>query len=390
MAHFSEIMTEDLLKRMIDAGYINCRDHPEYPLRIYNYATKASINRIWNPATLNSRGLILHQETGEVVARPFPKFFNLGEMSRGDITFSKPYLAMAKMDGSLGICYNYQGSPYIATRGSFESDQAQWGTMILRKKYPEFHPSNFYTFLFEIIHPSNRIVVDYGEMMDLVLLAVIYTPDGSELDIYNEAGAKKLRDVFHWTGPIVETFPSVTTTGDRIKPREYLGHFGKGDGSEEGFVFRFDWPKGKYTRVKIKHEEYIRLHRIRTNISSKTLWEALRDGRDLSEILDDLDERTLEWANEMITSLRNDFTFMKSSIYEAYEAAEAEMAEKWSALDPANPTYRQVYAGIVRQTRWPNELFSLKDGKNINPGIWRSIQPAYSLPFEDDEVSVTN
>lgn len=386
MIHYSEIMDADLFKRMIDAEYINVRPHPDFPLAIYNYGVKASINRIWNPATLNSRGLILHRETGQVIARPFPKFFNLGEMQRGDITFSKPYMAMAKMDGSLGICYVQDGRPYLSTRGSFESDQAVNGTTILRRRYPDFHPSHYYTFLFEIIYPGNRIVVDYGAMCDLVLLAVIYTPDGSELDIYHEDGAKKIRDVFGWTGPIVETFPSHTADGTRIKPREYLQHFGKNDGSEEGFVFRFEWPKNSYTRVKIKHEEYVRLHKIRTNISTKSIWEALRDGHDLSEILDDLDDSTLEWANAQIKGLRDEFVFMKSSIFEAFETLEAEMMAKWGALDPRNPTYRQVYAGLARQTRWPNEMFSLKDGKNINPGIWRAIQPAYSVPFADDEV----
>ena len=40
-----------------------------------------------------------------------------------------------------------------------------------------------YTYLFEIIYPSNRIVVDYGSSRRLVLLAAVHTQTGIELAI---------------------------------------------------------------------------------------------------------------------------------------------------------------------------------------------------------------
>lgn len=54
---------------------------------------------------------------------------------------------------------NYKGhNVYIATRGSFESDQALWATEWIQKR---FRPVDFlagYTYLYEIIYPENRVV----------------------------------------------------------------------------------------------------------------------------------------------------------------------------------------------------------------------------------------
>lgn len=40
----------------------------------------------------------------------------------------------------------------------------------LTDRYSAWTPPTGHTVLFEIIYPENRIVVDYGEMEDLVLL----------------------------------------------------------------------------------------------------------------------------------------------------------------------------------------------------------------------------
>ncbi len=51
---------------------------------------------------------------------------------------------------------------------------------------------------------------------------------------------------------------------------------------KEGFIIRFD----NGFRVKIKFAEYVRLHRIITQVSSKTIWEHLRDNLSMDELLE--------------------------------------------------------------------------------------------------------
>ena len=75
------------LPRMVTDGFISVRQHSMAPLRIYNYTAKAQCENVWNAAILTCRGLIA-DETGEVVARPFSKFFYLDHV---DVTSKSPF-----------------------------------------------------------------------------------------------------------------------------------------------------------------------------------------------------------------------------------------------------------------------------------------------------------
>lgn len=170
-------MNEELLKEMVAQKYVNVQKHPTADLYIYNYSATCQYDQMWNEVTLACRGLIRDGQ-GNVVARPFKKFFNYEQVP--DLP-AENFIATEKMDGSLGILYFVGDTPFIATRGSFVSEQAQKATEILRTKYGHvvFNPEH--TYLFEIVYKQNRIVVDYGDLEDLILLAVIETATGKEL-----------------------------------------------------------------------------------------------------------------------------------------------------------------------------------------------------------------
>lgn len=112
----------DALEEMVSSGYVRMKKHPERPLYIYNYTAKAQFEYMWNEVTMLCRGLIL-DENYKIVARPFTKFFNYGEVAN-EVIPSLPFEVYDKMDGSLGILYWWNDRPYIATRGSFMSEQA--------------------------------------------------------------------------------------------------------------------------------------------------------------------------------------------------------------------------------------------------------------------------
>src|SRR4051812_27421593 len=103
-------------------GYVRVRQHPEDPeLWIANYTEKAAYESHWDNVTLNCRGLIFNA-FGDILARPFPKFFNYGQASCPVIDLDEEAIVSDKMDGSLGILYKFDGKLAIATRGSFTSD----------------------------------------------------------------------------------------------------------------------------------------------------------------------------------------------------------------------------------------------------------------------------
>ena len=181
----------DKVRQLIDEGYISVKQHPEYPLFIYNYTPQCQFDWHWTPETITCRGLIL-DEHDNVVARPFPKFFTpeqyktlrnhvhhlyglrYKELYRGGFTTTE------KVDGSMGTLYLWDGKVHVASRGSFMSPQAVHATELIQQfKDHDFRPDT--TYIFEIVYPENRIVVDYGDLDQLFLLTCLDNDTGEDV-----------------------------------------------------------------------------------------------------------------------------------------------------------------------------------------------------------------
>ena len=77
MQLFDYVDREKLMQQIAD-GMVKEQVHPSLPLRILNYTPKAQFTpEAWNEVTDKCRGLIFDSQTGEIVARPFSKFWNL-------------------------------------------------------------------------------------------------------------------------------------------------------------------------------------------------------------------------------------------------------------------------------------------------------------------------
>jgi hypothetical protein len=143
------------LTQYIEEGWIEFQDHPSLPLRIYNYSRNCQFESYWDDLTLMCRGLILDYD-GNIVARPFRKFFNMEENKHTPTTDFDVY---EKMDGSLGILFYYKEEWILATRGSFTSEQSIKGKEIFDRYVKEYGDENLnvnLTYLTEIIYPENN------------------------------------------------------------------------------------------------------------------------------------------------------------------------------------------------------------------------------------------
>ena len=127
------------------------------------------------------RGKVIDSETMTIVSYPFDKFFNVNEVSETKEDIIKKLVSEStyvyttdKKDGSTIIVSLYKNKPLITTNGSFENDQIVLAEQLLKKKYPKFlkEIKEGYTYIFELIHPENRIVINYGDEKSLYLLAV--------------------------------------------------------------------------------------------------------------------------------------------------------------------------------------------------------------------------
>ncbi len=151
-------------------------------LAIYCYSPKCVYDKKWNKYTRMARGLIVNLKTGEVVARPFPKFFNLNEVEETrleNLPMEEPEIT-EKLDGSLGILYKDSGKYFITTKGTFYSEQSEWATGFFRENFDKIKIPEGLTVLFEIIYPENRIVLDYGGLKQLFLIGAIEIKTGKD------------------------------------------------------------------------------------------------------------------------------------------------------------------------------------------------------------------
>ncbi len=332
------------LQQHIADGHVSVHRHPSGELYLLNYTPKTQYGRIWDEHTLQCRGLILDQ-AGQPVARPFRKFFNLDEYGTEWQAPTEPFVVYDKLDGSLGILYWIDDQAYIATRGSFVSEQAQRATGWLRDKYADLMPllDRSKTYLFEIIYPQNRIVVDYGDREELVLLAVIDTQTGTEPATLPDIGF-----------PLVRTFAYTDLNQIRAIQSTH----------EEGFVVRF----ASGLRVKIKFLEYVRLHRVLTQVSTRNIWEYLATNQSFDEILDRVPDEFYDWVKRTVADLKAQ-----------YAAIEAECQAVFRTLETRKET------ALYFQTQpYPAVLFLMLDNRDYSPAIWKLIRPAYERPFKID------
>lgn len=346
----------EALDTLVEQGYLRKQEHHRYPLTLYNYTEKTQYEKHWTPETLMCRGLIVN-DVGKVIARPFPKFFNLDEwVSMGNEIPDESYVATEKMDGSLIILTPYKRDLLISTRGSFTSEQALKAAEMLKKSSAKslFLPG--VTYLMEVIYPENRIVVDYGTEEKLVLLAMIDSATGKE---YSPTPAWK-----HY--PPVEPVSEIPS----VKLDDWVT---LAEPNREGLVIRFK----SGLRLKLKFEEYVRLHKLVTGISSVTIWEHLRDNNGaIHELLQDVPDELYRWVEHTALLLNMDYDVILGDAYHCLRDCQDLPTRKEQAHHILNSPAKE-YAGVV---------FALLDGKDPDPIIWKMLKPEKSLPFKRKEV----
>lgn len=330
---------------------INVQEHPEAPYLIWNYTHKCQNEQAWDSVTKMCRGLITDMD-GHVLARPFDKFFNREEHDKEGMPLlpNEPYTVWDKLDGSLGILYFMpDGRPRIATRGSFLSDQAHKATEMLEKaigrKSVQFPQG--YTIMFEIIYPDNRIVVDYGQEEKLVYLGArhivsgrVVTPKGLPLPYKFESAQQfDMKKLFE-------------------EPRE----------NAEGYVLHYRTGM----MVKIKFEEYVRLHRIVTGVNKRRIWDLLRNGQTTEELLDHVPEEFEKWVKDTTIELMNKFAFVGQQSH--LVAASANKLK----------TRKKQAEYIKKHAEYPGIAFAMLDGKDYEPAIWKLLKPPAEPPYRLD------
>jgi RNA ligase len=303
---------------------------------LLNYTDACQHGRRWDDVSILCRGLILRPETGEVVARPFPKFFNWGE--RDVVLPSGPFEVHEKVDGSLGISYFLDGAPRLATRGAFTSYEATHGTALLLALPGAGLLDERLTYLFEIIRADAGHGVTYDQDA-LVLLGVIARHTGVELSS---------AEVDDWALRLGCRRPqrySFSSLDDVLAQKANL------PANLEGFVIRFS----DNFRVKLKGDAYLAMLRAALGVSMGKVLAALQDGEGAYQAwVDTLPEELVPDAQRMAQKLRDKAASYEAEARRAFAGAPAGLERKQFAL-----WVQQQAPEHLRRV-----MFLLLDGKN--------------------------
>lgn len=338
-------LTEAVVKDpalVLSAGDVTAQFNDDLVIFNYRHPTE------WNFVERVCRGLIINHQTGEVVARPFDKFFNW--MENGRKASGHIVSVTEKMDGSLGILYRHDNKLHVATRGSFTSSQAQWATDYVQSCLDINDVPINTTLLFEIIYPENRVVVDYAGREELVLIGMRSRFTGqyvSYFDMYQYATLVGLR---------VPRYYAFNRMEDVIALTGQLDNF-------EGWVVEFS----DGSRWKIKTDSYRELHRAITQASFKNTLRAVRFGA-LDYLLDSVPD-----------TLRGQIEAWCKSIQMQQRALATEVE---LAFENCPQTSRKDFANYVTQ-HYPHlspYLFAMVDGKNYHNLILQRHKFESTLP----------
>ncbi|WP_439377879.1 RNA ligase [Amycolatopsis lexingtonensis] len=362
--HLYDLVPEDEIVEALEAKLVRRQDHPYLRYSILNYTDKAQVNNIWTRATKTLRGVIFDRQTLQVIARPFPKFFNYGQEPAKHRRWrpDEQVIVTDKLDGSLGILYpdpvaaarRAGAAGYaIATRGSFTSDQAVHATELLRSKYPDFVPYPGKTYLFEIIYPENRIVVNYDGLDDIVLLGVVDIRTGISYDV----GPESPYSAWDWPGLFVHRAPYVRLR-DALAAAPRPG--------KEGMVVHF---LESDERVKLKQDDYVALHKIVTGLDARVVWEAVQEKGALDALLESLPDEFHEWVKETA-----------SELYREWFRLDWEVEATFAALEEARVVDdRKAFAlSIQNKPAWLKAaLFAFLDRNysRVQSTIWKNLKP---------------
>ena len=276
-----DYIPEALLMQRIEEGYVNVNHHKKFPLAIYTYSRSATYDYVWDEATCKCRGLIVDLTNMKVIARPFEKFFNVGEKGALIIVYPAtgeekrtPWSGLTreqfptgecsitdKLDGNLITLYPWDGRWWAASKGSFHSEHADWANNWLFHHCPCGWPQG-YTPVFEMIAEElEHHVVHYGkEVSGLYLIALIHNETGEEIAYQERWQLAERNDV-----PYI---PESTITLEEALVAD--------DKNAEGYVV--SWARCGTTpiRVKIKFPDFLRLQKLVHNIGPKEILDYLR------------------------------------------------------------------------------------------------------------------
>ena len=291
----------------------------------FKYTTNTVYSEDWDNVSLHARGIVFDYATGEVLARPFDKFFNLGEMIDTETGVLKPiagyvkqhlgfdnlsgdykhqkFRVMDKLDGSLGIAFWTGTDWYVKTAGSFESDQAKWANEWFDMIIDPSILDKSKTYLFEIIYDEDKHLIEY-DFEGLVLLGIVDTKTGIEEPLSEILRIAKELNIRH---------AEVLEFTDFDEVVKYAKNLPK---TKEGVVITF----GNGFKLKVKGDEFLALQKIFHFLTKDVIYENfLWNSVDANQETSVKDNLIYAFNEGFIVNIPEEMEDMKKYAHDLYE-----------------------------------------------------------------------
>ncbi len=292
-----------------------------------------------NEIVQECRGIILSKKNNEwtIVCKPFTKFFNYGEPLAFDIDINCS-IVYEKVDGSLLKMYYYNNEWIVATNGTINSKYCE--TRIPEKTFYDLfidvvgddgfeqmknRMNKNDVYLFELVHPLSRIVVDYKDKKELVFIGHRYS-NGIEhiptADIFDGLDFIRLPKIYERPQKIeelIEIADNLNVTGVDF----------------EGFVVtQVNEYNDVVGRVKVKSPKYLKYHHLAGSSIYNSMMELILKNEidEFNAYLSKAPYYIVQIYNDM-RKCYNDFIEKANSINKIYMEKAKTMSRKEIAID---------------------------------------------------------
>lgn len=363
----------------------------------FKYTTNTVYSEDWDNVSLHARGIVFDYATGEVLARPFDKFFNLGEMIDTETGVLKPiagyvkqhlgfdnlsgdykhqkFRVMDKLDGSLGIAFWTGTDWYVKTAGSFESDQAKWANEWFDMIIDPSILDKSKTYLFEIIYDEDKHPIEY-DFEGLVLLGIVDTKTGIEEPLSEILCVAKELNIRH---------AEVLEFTDFDEVVKYAKNLPK---TKEGVVITFE----NGFKLKVKGDEFLALQKILHFLTKDVIYENfLWNSVDANQETSVKDNLIYAFNEGFIVNIPEELEDMKKYAHDLYEnflyyCSVVELLGKGARAMAVNGRERRYIYETVVQSLTEMELKCLVDAvmkyfttgqlnEKVRNSIYKQLKP---------------
>lgn len=240
----------------------------------FNFTAEAFRNKVWNNFTITARGLFLNRK-GEIIARGYPKFFNLGENEETTIEsivkkVQYPITQLSKENGFLGIssAYAYGASHKLMLTSKGGSEEyskyfsdlfyahfKKWsattgrGVGELLEAYRKQITDRKVSLTFEVIDVENDKHITIYDESKLVLLHAI---QNDFTNTYDRAFCDAMAEEFGFERPNIKVIQNEEELLSELEGAQGLSN-------AEGYVFE----DANHYMFKVKAAEYRQFKYIR-------------------------------------------------------------------------------------------------------------------------------